>query len=68
MGVPFVGFPLYKYVVGGVEGDCRNIFHERFVYGFLPAVLEMDKTPHFYFVFWFYETLLKNVTNYTIVK
>ena len=34
-----MGFPLYKYVVGGVEGDCRNIFHERFVCGFLRAVL-----------------------------
>ena len=21
-----MGFPLYKYVVGGVKGDCRNIF------------------------------------------
>ena len=42
MGVPFVGFPLYKYVVGGVEGDRRNIFHERFACGFLRAVLEQQ--------------------------
>ena len=42
MGVPFVGFPLYKYVVGGVKGDCRNIFHERSVCGFLRAVLEQQ--------------------------
>ena len=41
-GVPFVGFPLYKYVVGGVKGDCRNIFHERSVCGFLRAVLEQQ--------------------------
>ena len=41
MGVPFVGFPLYKYVVG-VKGDCRNIFHERSVCGFLRAVLEQQ--------------------------
>ena len=26
MGVPFMGFPLYKCVVGGVKGDCRNDF------------------------------------------
>ena len=31
VGVPFVGFPLYKYVARGVKGDCRNIFHERSV-------------------------------------
>ena len=42
MGVPFVGFPLYKYVVGGVEGDRRNIFHERFACGFLRAVHEQQ--------------------------
>ena len=42
MGVPFMGFPLYKYVVGGVKGDCRNIFHERSVCGFLRAVLEQQ--------------------------
>ena len=42
VGVPFVGFPLYKYVVGGVKGDCRNIFHERSVCGFLRAVLEQQ--------------------------
>ena len=42
MGVPFVGFPLYKYVVGGVKGDCRNIFHERSVCGFLRAVLDQQ--------------------------
>ena len=34
MGVPFMGFPLYKYVVGRVEGDCRNIFHEHSVVSF----------------------------------
>ena len=42
MGVPFVGFPLYKYVVGGVKGDFRNIFHERYVCGFLRVVLEQE--------------------------
>ena len=40
MGVPFVGFPLYKYVVIGVKGECRNIFHERSVCCFLRAVIE----------------------------
>ena len=41
-GGPIVGFLLYKYVVGGVKGDCRNIFHERSVCGFLRAVLEQQ--------------------------
>ena len=43
VGVPFLGFPLYKYVARGVKGDCRNIFHERSVCGFLRAVLEVEK-------------------------
>ena len=44
-GVPFVGFPLYKYVVRGVKVDCRNIFHECSVCGFLRAVLEQHFRP-----------------------
>ena len=39
--VPFVRFSLYKYVVRGIEGDRRNIFHECLVCGFLSAVHEL---------------------------
>ena len=34
-----MGFPLYKYVEGGVKGHCRNVFHERSVCGFLEQYL-----------------------------
>ena len=38
------------YVVGGVKEDCRNIFHECYVCGFLRAVLEQQAS----LVFWRY--------------
>ena len=40
--VPFLRFSLYTYVVRGLEGDCRNIFHEGLVCGSLRAVLEQQ--------------------------
>ena len=44
MGVPFVGFPFYKYVVGGVKGEIAEL-EQYLISSFRQVLLSGDMYP-----------------------